>query len=80
MKKQRNRLDAVVIDTNGRNRDTYVVRRASLPERFVGQLYRVADKLGGGWRVAENDETIHVGSTVESEPMREMFGIQAKDS
>jgi hypothetical protein len=57
-----------------------VRRRGSLPERLVNRVYKVVDLISthrGDY--GHGESTIHVGSTVESEPVRALFGILAKE-
>jgi hypothetical protein len=55
-----------------------VIRRPSLPERVVGGVYYLIDSINLGRVRDTRSGTMHVGTTIETEPVRDFLGIRAK--
>lgn len=67
-------------DSRRHGQFAYVVRRPSFPEKLVSGLYKVVDRIQLQTSNAPDAHSkIHVGTRVETEPVRGLFGIRAKD-
>jgi hypothetical protein len=81
--KQRGRISVATVRSGRRVIVTdfgtaHVIKRASFPERVVNGVYHFIDAMSASHRHAESPGTMHIGTTIETEPVRDILGIRAK--